>query len=105
MDFRRLGNILAIAGAVVLVAAIGWWFVFYSGVVGELRKAPGGIETGAGLGDMWRCLYSSDGLCALISGGANLMGKTPYEPMLFWAGLAGLVVGVIVRVAAKPSNA
>lgn len=104
MDFRKLGNILAIIGAAVLVGALVWWFVFYSSVVRELHNAPGGREAGASVRDMWRCLYSSDGLCALISGGANLLGKTPYEPMIFWAGVAALVVGVVVRLAAKPAS-
>lgn len=104
MDFRKLGNILAVIGAAALVGAVAWWFVFYSNVVSELQNAPGGREAGAGIRDVWRCLYSSDGLCALISGGANLFGKTPYEPMLFWIGLVGLVVGVVVRLAAKPAS-
>ncbi len=104
MDFKKLGNILAIIGASVLVAAVAWWFTFYSNVVGELRNVPG-VEPTASVRDMWRCLYSSDGLCALISGAANLIGKTPYEPMTFWAGLVGLIVGVVVRLAAKPQPA
>jgi hypothetical protein len=105
VDFRKLGNALAALGAIVVAGALVWWFVFYSSVVDQLGRAPGGKETGAGVRDMWRCLYSSDGLCALISGGANLIGKTPYEPRLFWAGLGALVVGVIIRIAAKPRAA
>lgn len=105
MDFRKLGNILAAVGAVTLAGALVWWFVFYSNVVAELHKAPGGREASASVRDMWRCLYSSDGLCALISGGANLFGKTPYEPMVFWAGAVTLVAGVIIRMAAKPAVA
>ena len=104
MDFKKLGNILTVLGAVVLMGSLIWWFQFYSSVVGELAKAPGGKEAGASVRDAWRCLYSSDGLCALISGGANLIGKTPYEPMTFWVGLVTLVVGVIIRLAAKPAR-
>ena len=33
-------------------------------------------------------------MCAgFIAGFARLLGKTPYEPMVFWLGLAALVVG------------
>ena len=54
--------------------------------------------------DAVSCLYSSSGICALVSGVATLAGKTPYEPMLFWFGLAGLVLGVLIRFTAKPSG-
>ena len=35
----------------------------------------------------------------------SLAGKTAYEPMLFWFGLAGLILGVLIRFTAKPSGA
>jgi hypothetical protein len=39
----------------------------------------------------------------VVSGISTLAGRTPYEPMLFWFGLAALLLGVVIRVAAKPS--
>ena len=45
------------------------------------------------------------GVCSLASGAATILGKTPYEPMVFWFGLAGLLLGILIRVTAKPSGA
>ena len=106
VDYRKLGNVLAVGGLLVLVGAVVWWFVFYSNVVKEMARFPILRETGTTLRDLWRCAYSSDGLCALISGGANAVGETPYEPKLFWLGLIALVIGVVIRLSAKsPSKA
>ena len=103
MDFRKLGNLLMLAGAVVLVAACIWWFTFYSSVVREIGKATGSGE--GSVFDVVGCLYSSAGICGLVSSVAILAGKTAYEPMLFWFGLAGLILGVLIRYTAKPSGA
>jgi hypothetical protein len=104
MDFKRFGTLLAGLGLIALLGAIVWWFTFYQGIVQELAKAPGG-HANMSVFDAIGCLYSGTGLCALIAGGANLMGKTAYEPMLFWFGLAALVAGLLVRFTAKPSSA
>lgn len=104
MDFRKLGNILIALGVVVAAAAVAWWYVFYSSVVREVTSVPGG-STQISVMDAKSCLYSSSDFCGLISGAARMLGKTPYEPMLFWAGLAALVIGVVVRLAAKPAAA
>jgi len=103
VDFRKLGNVLMAAGAVVLVAAAIWWFTFYSSVVREIGRVTGSGE-GSVL-DVVGCLYSSSGICGLVASVAVLAGKTAYEPMLFWFGLAGLVLGVLVRFTAKPGGA
>ena len=103
MDFRRLGNILAILGVLVFAGAFIWWFQFYSSVANELRPMAGGQAT-MSVWDAKSCLYSSSDFCGLVSGGARLLGRTPYEPMLFWAGLAALVIGIVVRLAAKPAQ-
>jgi hypothetical protein len=104
LDFRRLGNILIIAGAVVLAAAVLWWFSFYSALVDDLRRASGG-QADAGLRDAIGCLYASSGICSFVSGVASLAGRTPYEPMVFWFGLGGLVLGVVIRLAAvRPTS-
>jgi hypothetical protein len=103
VDFKKLGTLLIIAGATVLVAACIWWFVFYSSVVREIGKVTGGGE--GSVSDVVGCLYSSSGICGLVSSVAVLAGKTAYEPMLFWFGLAGLILGVLIRYTAKPSGA
>jgi len=104
MDFGKLGNLLAVVGALVLAAAFLWWFSFYSSVLSEVGQVTG-TRGDATVFDAWHCFYSSGGICALISGIATLAGRTPYEPMLFWFGLAGLVLGVAIRLSAKRSGA
>ncbi len=103
MDFKKLGILLVVAGAAVLVAACIWWFTFYSSVVREIGKVTGSGE-GSVL-DVVGCLYSSSGICGLVASVAVLAGKTAYEPMLFWFGLAGLILGALIRFMAKPSGA
>lgn len=104
MDFKRLGNILMVAGAVVLAAALTWWFVFYTSVIREVGRASGGPGEGSVV-DAVSCIYSSSGACALVSGIATLAGRTAYEPMVFWFGLAGLILGIVIRATAKPTGA
>ena len=67
MDFKKLGNALTAIGAVVLVGAVVWWFSFYSSVVREIGSATGG-HGDASVFDARSCLYSSSGICALVSG-------------------------------------
>jgi hypothetical protein len=104
VDVKRLGNVLLTGGVLLLVAAVLWWFAFYSSVVREMRRLSGGQGEGSVL-DALSCLYSSSGVCALVSGVAALAGKTPYEPMLFWIGLGVLVIGILLRVSARPAGA
>ena len=66
MDFKKLGNALTVVGAVVLVGAFIWWFSFYSSVVREIGRATG-RQGDASVFDAWSCLYSSSGICALVS--------------------------------------
>jgi uncharacterized membrane protein (UPF0182 family) len=103
VDFRKLGNVLMVAGAAVLVAAVLWWFSFYSSVVREIGKVTGSGE-GSVL-DVVACLYSGSGICGLVASVAVLAGKTAYEPMLFWFGLAGLVLGALIRFTSKSTRA
>jgi hypothetical protein len=103
VDFRKLGNVLMIAGAAALIGALIWWFSFYSSVAREVGRATGG-QGDATVWDAWNCLYSSAGICSVVSGIATLAGRTAYEPMLFWFGLGGLILGVVIRYTAKPSG-
>ncbi len=103
MDFKRLGTILIIGGGAVVVAAFAWWLAFYSTIVHELSRAPGAPRGGTSVFDLVGCLYSSRDVCGFIAGFARLIGRTPYEPMLLWLGLGVLIVGVAIRLAAKPA--
>ena len=104
MDFKKLGNALTAIGAVVLVMAFAWWLYFYNSLMKDFARLTGS-RPDAGLSDALSCLYSSSGACALVSGVGALAGRTPYEPMVFWLGLAALVLGVVVRYTAKPGGA
>ena len=89
---------------IVLVAAVIWWFSFYI----RWRATSGrltGVQAGRRRVRRLSCLYSSSGICALVSGVATLAGRTPYEPMVFWFGLAAVVLGLLIRFTAKPSGA
>src|SRR5262249_47867259 len=73
MDLRKLGNLLAVLGALVLAAAFLWWFSFYSSVLSEVGQVMG-TRGDATVFDAWHCFYSSGGICALVSGIATLAG-------------------------------
>ena len=104
MNFKRLGTFLIIGGLAVIVAACAWWMMFYSSVLTELAKAPGAPAGGASVFDLASCLYSSRDVCGFIAGFARMMGRSPYEPMVLWLGVAGLIAGVAIRFAAKPAG-
>lgn len=102
MNFKKLGNFLIIGGAAIVAAAFVWWLIFYSSVMRELAQLPGAPPGGNSVFEAIRCLYTNSEVCGLISGVARLAGRTAYEPMLLWVGLAGLVLGILIRVTAKP---
>jgi hypothetical protein len=104
LDFKKLGNALTVIGALVLVIAIAWWLYFYNSLAKDFARLTGS-KPDAGVSDAFSCLYSSSGACALVSGVAALAGRTPYEPMLFWFGLAAVVLGLLIRFTAKPGGA
>ncbi len=104
MDFKKLGNALTVIGAIVLVVAVAWWLYFYNSLAQDFARLTGS-KPDAGISDALSCLYSSSGACALVSGVATLAGRTPYEPMVFWFGLAAVVLGLLIRFTAKPSGA
>jgi hypothetical protein len=104
MDLRRLGMFLMIGGIALIAAAFAWWMMFYSSILGELAKAPGAPAGGNSVFDLFSCFYSSRDVCGFIAGFARMMGRTPYEPMVLWLGLAGLAAGAAIRFAAKPAG-
>ena len=104
MDFKRLGTFLIVGGITVVAAAFAWWMTFYSSILGELARAPGAPAGGNSVFDLFSCFYSSKDVCGFIAGFARVAGRTPYEPMVAWLGLAALVAGLALRVAAKPGS-
>jgi hypothetical protein len=104
MDLKKLSSILMILGAGLAVAAVIWWYAFYSRIIGELNQlTPGSDTSNSSVLDALSCLYSGGGVCSLVTGLASLAGKTPYEPMVLWLGIGVLVGGLIVRFARKSS--
>ena len=104
MDLKRLGMFLIIGGVALIAAAFAWWMMFYSSILQELARAPGAPASGNSVFDLFSCFYSSRDVCGFISGFARMLGRTPYEPMVLWLGLAGLVAGAAIRFAAKPAG-
>ena len=71
---------------VTLVAVVWWGFTY-----GQMA-----IDLGSSFDKALSCLYTSGGMCGLASGFSKLGGGTPYEPMLFWAGVVLLLVGLVL---------
>lgn len=92
MDLKKLANLLLVLGILLLLAAVAWWNHFYSPIMHDLN-AP--------LSDALDCLYSSAGACSLASGITQLLGKTPYNPMLFLAGAGAFCAGLLLRLTIK----
>lgn len=90
MNIQKLANTLLFAGILLLAAALAWWLSFFQPIVRRL-----GIE----LSDAGSCLYSMDGPCGIAHGVAKFLGKTPYSPYAFWAGVAALAAGILLRAA------
>jgi hypothetical protein len=104
VDFRKLGNVLTLAGVAILIGAVTWWFYFYSALSRDFARVTG-VTPESSISDALSCLYSSSGMCSLVAAAAPIAGRTAYEPMLFWFGLAVLLLGVVIRYTAKSGGA
>ena len=93
MDVKKLAHTLVFVGLVAIMLSFFWWASFY----GPIMKDLGGDLSSAS-----SCIYSSSGGCSIASGVAQMVGKTPYNPILFWVGIVCLSVGVLVRITLKP---
>lgn len=92
MDIKKLAGILVLAGVIAVIAALLWWNSFYGPIVGHM---------GRHLSDAYRCIYSSSGRCGFASGISQFVGKTPYNPILFWIGVVSLAAGALMRASVK----
>lgn len=94
----RLGqHVVALAGAVLAIAATGWWWLIFSKVVENdyltVRQAV-------------TCLAGASDLCALAQAlctNDHVYGIRWYAPEAFWAAASILVAGVVLSV--RPSRA
>lgn len=90
MDAKKLGSSLVLLGVVLVAAALYWWWSFY---------APLAQKFDTDLSHATSCIYSNGGICAAISGISQFAGKTPYSPVLIWAGAACAALGILIRLA------
>ena len=95
MNFKKLANLLLLAGIVLLAVALIWWANFYGPIMNELHSK---------LSKALDCLYSSGGACGLAAGISQIFGKTPYNPVVFWIGAGAAAAGVLMRMTLKPQS-
>jgi hypothetical protein len=88
MDAKKLGTSLILLGMVLMAAALCWWWSFYAPIVHKLN---------ADLSHATSCIYSNSGVCALATSFSQFSGKTPYSPVLLWAGAASAALGVLIK--------
>ncbi len=72
-------SILTLGGAFI------WWRSFYASALPPGTQLP--LE----------CLFRSAEFCSVVGTGSQIIGGTPYQPVVFWLGLIGLVAGLILR--------
>jgi hypothetical protein len=87
---RALSMLLLLAGAAITGAAVFWWADFYGGLVHGTKYT---------LWDAFSCLFNSSGVCSLVAGVAQLIGKSHYEPAVLWIGLVLLAGGFFASIA------
>lgn len=95
MDVKKLVHMLEFCGLAAVTAALFWWASFY----GPITQHFGGTLSSAE-----SCIYSNAGACSLASGVAQMVGKTPYNPVLFWVGVVTFGIGVLARLSLKKSD-
>ena len=76
---KGLSKILVLAGLGLIIVSLIWW------------QQTFGLDL-----DRIKCLVVSDGICK-ISKLKNLFGGTAYNPLIFWAGLVSLIVGLVLN--------
>jgi hypothetical protein len=96
ISLRGLGGLISFLGALLLGGAYVWWVQFFRQVaafIGPRNSLP--IE----------CLYQMSGPCRMVATGANIFGVGAYDPLLFWAAILVIVVGLILVIFARPEPA
>jgi hypothetical protein len=95
LDLNRLSKLGCSIGGIAVVISVVWWAKFYGSLASELD---------AELMSAFSCLYSTDGICGLAQGLAQIGGVTPYTPLLFWIGIVLLVGGATVQYIMRKSH-
>ena len=90
MDAKKLGTSLILLGIMLMAAALCWWWSFYAPLANKLN---------ADLSHATSCIYSNSGICALATSISQFSGKTPYSPVLMWAGAVSTALGILIKLA------
>jgi len=88
MQVKRLLILLGLALAIV--AAV-WWGLFYGGAADRM-----GASVSDFLQETLPCLIYSTDVCALVRGFGNLLGYSPYQPVMLWVAIALVIVGIVL---------
>ena len=81
-------NIFAGLGVVITAASAVWWGLVYHFV---------SQQNGESMWDSVACMVSLSAECNFLRAMGWLRGVNPYEPMLFWLGVAVILTSLIVR--------
>jgi hypothetical protein len=87
---RALSVLLLLIGAGTTTGAVIWWANFYGDVIRGTKYT---------LSDAFSCLFNSSGVCSLVAGVSQLIGKSHYEPAVLWIGLGILTAGFLTAIA------
>jgi len=87
MNTTKLSSLLFKAGVVVTMVAVVWWGLTY----GQMA-----VDLGTGFNKALTCLFASGGMCGFTGSLSALGGGTPYEPLVFWLGVALLAAGLVL---------
>jgi hypothetical protein len=90
MDAKKLGTNLILLGFVLIAAALCWWWSFY---------APLAHKLNVDMSHATSCIYSNSGICGVATSVSQFSGKTPYNPVLLWAGAAATILGLLIKLA------
>lgn len=88
MDFEKLSSVLVKIGALGVTGAVIWWTIYFEGI--SFGALP--------------CLVGSSGNCGLLFSIGSFAGKTAYNPLVFWAGAALVIVGIVMKISVKKEN-
>ena len=88
MKPRTLLNVFTGLGVVLITASALWWGVVYHFV---------SKQNGESMWDSVSCMYSLSESCNFLRAMGWLRGVNPYEPMLFWTGLAVLLMSIFLK--------
>lgn len=89
MSVRKLSLLLMLAGVVLLLLSIVWFYVAYASTLDTISQY-GDDDV---MMQMVACIYSSPPIC---QGAAFLSDSPSYSPVVFWLGLILLLAGVLV---------